>query len=570
MRPVDLLLLHPPVTFHNPTGLALHNMIAASVPSTASLEIYPLGFLSIGEYLERHGYHVAICNLALLNAVVPNLRIETILRRMNARMVGIDLHWAAHTDGMLELARMVKKIHPDTRIVVGGLTASQFWRELLEYPQVDFVLRGDSTEYPILCLMDALRDGANLAEVPNLAWRDKTGDIQTTGLDWVPDDIDDYRTDYSWVIRSAARHLNPINVLMSIPYRDWLMNPSAAVLTQRGCFNNCLICGGSAHAYREICNRSRPVAKSPAAVIRDVASAARIIRARIFLGSDMQSPGEDYYREVFQRFRALRISNPLVIEVMRPAPFEFLKAAAEAARNVTLLISADTHDEALRMRFGRKYRNAELEQMIGAALDAGFKAVRVFFGIGLPGQDAASVMSTIDYCGYLLEKFGCDGRLFPFISSLLPFIEPGSRAFKSPGRYGYTNIHSTLGDYRNAMRQRSWAQTLGYETCDMDRSAIVETTYEATIALNRLLEKNNLVTTRSRRGVEERLKRERSAVLGGGKVPARWLVGESSLYTSRVRGSLIKPYMFRPIGLLREAGIGLRHFLRDLSAGETK
>ena len=90
--------------------------------------MYPLGFLSIGEYLERHGYHVAICNLALLNSVIPNLRIETILRRINARIVGIDLHWAAHTDGVLALARMVKKLHPDIGIVVGGLTASQFWR----------------------------------------------------------------------------------------------------------------------------------------------------------------------------------------------------------------------------------------------------------------------------------------------------------------------------------------------------------------------------------------------------------------------------------------------------------
>ena len=79
-------------------------MIAASVPSTAAFETYPLGFLSIGEYLERHGYHVSICNLALLNSFVPRLRPEAILRRMQARMVGIDLHWAAHTDGLLELA----------------------------------------------------------------------------------------------------------------------------------------------------------------------------------------------------------------------------------------------------------------------------------------------------------------------------------------------------------------------------------------------------------------------------------------------------------------------------------
>ena len=127
MRPVDLLLLHPPTTFDSPTGLSLHNVIAASVPSTAALEIYPLGFLSIGEYLERHGYHVSICNLALLNSFVPRLRPERILRHMQARVVGIDLHWASHTDGLLSLAQAVKNICSDAYVVVGGLTASQFW-----------------------------------------------------------------------------------------------------------------------------------------------------------------------------------------------------------------------------------------------------------------------------------------------------------------------------------------------------------------------------------------------------------------------------------------------------------
>jgi B12-binding domain/radical SAM domain protein len=444
MKPVDLILLHPPTTFQNPTGLGLHNMIAASVPSTAVFEIYPLGFLSIGEYLERHGYHVAICNLALLNSIIPGLRPEAIIRRMRARVVGIDLHWAAHTSGVLELAHIIKNIYSDIKIVVGGLTASCFWREVLDYPEIDFVIRGDSAEYPFLCLLDTMKNGGKFEEVPNLSWRDNRGEIQTTGLDWVPENIDDYRTDYSWIIRSAARRQDPISLLMSIPYRDWIMNPSAAVITQRGCPNNCLLCGGSAYAYLNICNRKRPAIKSPAAVVRDVVSAARIMRGQIFLGSDMQDPGQDYYQEVFQRYRSLQIENPLTIEVIQPAPFEFYKSAVESCSSVTLHISADSHDETLRMQFGRRYTNDSLEQTIGAALDAGFKTVRIFFGIGLPGQNEGSVMETVNYCGELLDRFGHDGRFFPFISVLAPYIEPGSLAFDDPERYKYKNFYSTL------------------------------------------------------------------------------------------------------------------------------
>ncbi len=570
MKPVDLLLLHPPATFRNPKELRLHSMIAASVPSTAVFEMYPLGFLSIGEYLERHGYHVSICNLALLNSVMPRLRPEFILRRMSARMVGIDLHWAVHTDGVLELARIIKSICSETKIIVGGFTASHFWQELLNYPEIDFVMRGDSTEYPLLCLLNTLKKGGNLEEVPNLAWRDVTGIVRTTGLEWVPDDIDDYRTDYSWVIRSAARHLDPINVLMSIPYRDWLSNPSAAVITQRGCSNNCVLCGGSANAYLKICNRKKTAVKSPAAVIREIVSAARILRTRIFIGSDMQEVGKGYYQEVFNGFNSLHISNPLTIEVIQPAPFEFFQSAMESVSSITLHMSAESHDESLRMRFGRNYTNRALEQMIEAALKAGVRAVRIFFGIGLPGQSAASVMKTVDYCGKLLERFGKEGRFFPFISVLAPYIEPGSLAFDEPERFGYKSFYSTLAGYRNSMRQRSWAQSFGYETLDMDKETLVDVSYRAAIALNRLHEKYGLITELSRRREEKRLKREWQEIRGNYDARSGWLIGESSLYTSRMRGFFIKPLAFRPSGIVSAATVGFRNFFHDLHAGEVR
>jgi hypothetical protein len=70
----DLLLLHPPATYRSPTGLSLHNMMTASVPSTPAAENYPIGFLSIANYLERGGFAVGIRNLALVNPVFSRMR----------------------------------------------------------------------------------------------------------------------------------------------------------------------------------------------------------------------------------------------------------------------------------------------------------------------------------------------------------------------------------------------------------------------------------------------------------------------------------------------------------------
>jgi hypothetical protein len=44
------------------------------------------------------------------------------------------------------VARIVKKYHPLSKPVVGGLSASYYWRELFQYPEIDYVLRGYSTE----------------------------------------------------------------------------------------------------------------------------------------------------------------------------------------------------------------------------------------------------------------------------------------------------------------------------------------------------------------------------------------------------------------------------------------
>ena len=51
-------------------------------------------------------------------------------------------------------------------MIFGGLSASYFHEELIAYPQVDFVLRGDSTEPPLHELLVALRDGTPLDGIP--------------------------------------------------------------------------------------------------------------------------------------------------------------------------------------------------------------------------------------------------------------------------------------------------------------------------------------------------------------------------------------------------------------------
>lgn len=243
---------------------------------------------------------------------------------------------------------------------------------------------------------------------------------------------------------------------------------------------------------------------------------------------------------------------------MSPAPREYFEQALRAAPRVTFQMSVDTHDDKLRHNFGRKYTSAEVEKTIEGALGAGCGSVRIFFGIGLPGQDRKSVMDTVAYCGELLQRFGKDRRFYPFISPLLPFIEPGSRAFRNPQKYGYTNFAQTLEDCVSLMRKPNWAQTLGYCTESMDSNTLVETTYEAGIALNRIHAEHGLLSQRRRRKEESRLRRELEYIREGRVRKRLWLQGESSLYTPGLRGSLSRMLQLRPLGIIKETLRGLK------------
>ncbi|MGH3236388.1 MAG: hypothetical protein ACRDOH_24650, partial [Streptosporangiaceae bacterium] len=92
-------------------------------------------------------------------------------RQAADRVFGLDLHWLPHAHGALGIAALVKKLHPDAKVLVGGLSATYFHAEVIRNPAVDFVLRGDSTEEPARQLLAALRTGAPLETVENLTWK---------------------------------------------------------------------------------------------------------------------------------------------------------------------------------------------------------------------------------------------------------------------------------------------------------------------------------------------------------------------------------------------------------------
>jgi B12-binding domain/radical SAM domain protein len=498
----DLVLIHPPAIYDFRTRQAFLGPVADAVPSTPIFEMYPVGLTSIAAFLERNHYNVQILNLAYRMLREKTFDVPACLARVDAPVVGIDLHWLPHVQGALAIAELVKSLHPRTRVLFGGLSASYYHQELVRYPFVDFVMRGDSTEEPVRQLLQALREGGSLDTVQNLTWKRSDGSVVANALTFVPEALDYVNVpDYDYVLRSVFKYGSLDNL---VPCLEWLQHPVTLLLSARGCVHDCAICGGSRSAYRAICNRSRPAFRSPDKLAEDVRRIGSFSRAPIFMVHDPRMGGMERATRFFSRLERLQPPNEMIFELYAPADERFLDLVARSVPRWSLELTLESQDERLRRLNGKfPWPNAAVERTIERALARGCRRFDVFFMVGLPHQTCQSALGIPDYGERLIELGG--GRVHPFVAPLGPFLDPGSRAFEQPA-LGHRLFCRTLADHRRASLQPGWQQILSYETATMTRIEIARATYDVAERLNDIKRRRGLIDDLTADGVAARLR----------------------------------------------------------------
>ena len=484
MSRVDLVLLHAPSVFDFRERSIMFGPVSDMVPSTPIFEMYPLGFTTMAEYMERHGLRVRIVNLAVLMLNKPNFDVEAYLRSMDPVAFGIDLHWLPHCHGSIEVARLVKKLHPDKPMIFGGLSATYFHEELITYDAVDYVVRGDSTEEPMTRLMWSLkRDGA-IGDIPNVTWKDSTGAVVVNDLSWVPDDMNSISLDYSFNMKSVIRYRD---MLGALPFKDWLRYPVCASLTCRGCTHDCVTCGGSATAFREHFGRDRIAFRDPELLVRDIDHIQKYIPGPMFVLNDFLQAGQQYTEDFVRGLSRINMKNPIGFEFFKPPADGFYEFLNENLNDYSVEISVESHDDGVRAAFGKKsYTMEQVEETVVSALKNGCSRFDLYFMTGIPSQTADSVRETTEYVRHLYDRVGNDKRLLCFSSPMAPFLDPGSIAFENPEAHGYTLRARTLEEHRERMVLPSWKHIMNYESHSMGPDEMVEATYDVAIGINRV------------------------------------------------------------------------------------
>jgi len=504
-KDLDLLLLHPPSVYDFREKSILYGPISDLIPSSPVFEMYPLGFLTIASYLHERGMKVRIANLAVRMMNEPRFSVPRFLASLRPKAVGIDLHWLPHAHGALEVARVVKEIHPDIPVIMGGLSSTYFHEELIGYPQVDYVLRGDSTEPPLHQLLRSFGDHRALRSVPNLTWKE-SGSPRVNPMTFLPSSLDyvDLRPDF--LVEMVMRYRDRKSVM---PFNGWWGNPITTVFTVKGCAYECVTCGSSKTTCAHLTKRARPVFRSPTNLVGNVVAISRLTRAPIFLVGDLLQAGPAYAHGVVGALQRADITNELVFEFFDLPPLDFLRRIDKAVAHWSMEISPESHDhEVRRAQEGEtSYDNAQFEQVLSEALRLRCSRLDVFFMIGMPSQTYQSVQDTISYCEHLFSF--SDRRLSCFISPMGPFVDPGSRVFQNPEAFGFRLFARSLEEHRQLLVQPSWEAILNYETRWMSRADLVDATYDAAERLNELKLKYGRITRRRGQQVAGRIKAAR-------------------------------------------------------------
>ncbi len=286
---------------------------------------------------------------------------------------------------------------------MGGLSSSYYHRELIGYDQVDYVLRGDSTEPPLHQLLMALRKGEPVDRIPNLTWKDAAG-VHVNPLSFVPMSLDYVDLRPELMIEMVLRYRDLASIL---PYKGWWNHPITTVFTVKGCAFECVTCGSSPDHLQAPDAPAEAVYRSPASLVANMQDFSRLSSGPIFLVGDLLMAGPAHAAEVLERLaegRTCRMRSGSSSSHCRRSRSCGTSTARSGAGAWSSAPRATTRRCAMPQEGEAGYTTQEMEALIQEALRLRCAHVDIFFLIGLPAQTAASVRETIEYCGHLFEQ----------------------------------------------------------------------------------------------------------------------------------------------------------------------
>jgi radical SAM superfamily enzyme YgiQ (UPF0313 family) len=305
MSDYDVVFFHPPRYFGDLLGMVFMQCF-----------YIPVGVFSLASKVNEEGYQTKIVNLGL-----DPVRAEQRVKDTASRIYAIDLHWAVHAQGAVELADMCKRYHPNSLVVLGGFTATSFAKEILaNYSSIDCIVMGEG-EQPLIDLVRAHSACKHFEHLRGVSCRNEM--IASENHMPVPArNLDEYHYTELSLLESWKEYVktSPSGYQESARSSFWLG-------IGRGCPYDCRHCGGGRTAYNLLTGRRTPAFRSPMIVADDIRRLYEQGVTHIKLTHDLELMGRQYWSKLLAEVRSSGIDVSLYWESFRFPSKKFLLSA---------------------------------------------------------------------------------------------------------------------------------------------------------------------------------------------------------------------------------------------------
>ena len=373
----------------------------------------PVNVLPMAACVEQQG----ISSVRVIDGESLGLSPEDLageILRNRPQIVGISVYTPAYSQAQALLAR-VKELRPEVLTVLGGKHPTHCYRDVLQDPNVDFVVVGEGEEalpkivaakqsHPTTRAMQQ-----SLASEPGIAFRER---------DYVP-----------LTNRVDLRGLPPINWKVLYPDLEFYLQSEDNFLIEssRGCFGKCTFC--LAAGYR------KGIAYKPLDVfLEELRFLASKGFQRFFLTDDDAMANYRHIKKILEGVRNENLSLTLETNVradsfVKCAQQEDFLVLAKAAGLQVIHLGIESGSPEILAYCQKGIELRQVREGVRLATQAGL-IVESNFIIGLPPDNERTIRESMDFA-LELRKFGPH---LPHISIFMPY--PGTQAYDDAIREG--------------------------------------------------------------------------------------------------------------------------------------
>lgn len=222
-----ILLINPPFNIHDPKrGVEITFPLGLGYLASALRDSGYDDIRILDTVAEGKGHFERYKDYKFYSFGLSGKDIEGKIKSISPELVGITCSFTKRFANVLDVAKTVKKINPDIKVIIGGAHPSAMPEVAITYKEIDYVIIGEGEE-SFLRLTDHLcKKRGVLKDIDGIAYKDNKDRIHVNPKTEFIDDLDS----------------------IPFPYRDifpmdtYIEAKRNSVITSRGCPFDCAFC----------------------------------------------------------------------------------------------------------------------------------------------------------------------------------------------------------------------------------------------------------------------------------------------------------------------------------------